>query len=1085
MTTADGSKGAVDLPPADRIQVLQALRQDALRTAKPIRRRSPETETTVLSPAQQRLWVLDQLRPGESVYNECAAWRLAGQLDVQALERSVTEIMRRHEALRTIFPTTDGLPVQAIQRPRDLKVTVLDLSRMAEEEREEELRRATRDEARRPFELARGPLVRMLLIRLSPRDHVLMLTAHHIVLDGWSVGIFKDELTRLYAAYRAGVPAPLGDLPFQYADYAVWQQQRFAERDFTGDIEYWTRQLQGLPPLFELPISRARPQSESFAGAREEFALSQHLRERLGLLSRRHGATLFMGLLSGFQALLHRYTGDSDVPVGTAVADRDHEGLDRLIGFFVNTLVLRGRLDGDMTFAQLLRDSRELAISAYEHSEVPFEHLVDALGVERSSAYNPLFQVMFVFENVPQGELCLPELTVEAVPVETGAAKYDLTLSMKETAEGIHGVWEYNRDLFAADAVARMSGHLSTLLEGAIDDPDRPIAGLPLLTPAERRTVFFDWNNTYRDFPSGRCIHELFEEQVARSPIAPAVISGNDQVSYSALNQRANRLARLLRRRGVEPGSSVGVCLTRSADMLVGVLGVLKAGCAYVPLDPSYPKRRLESMIEDAAVAALVTHTAATRDAEALTVSKVVDLDVDRDDLDREPENDLRTQTTADAAAYVIFTSGSTGRPKGVMVTHRNVVHSTTSRWDFYGPRVGRFLLVSPLTFDSSVAGIFWTLTSGGALVLPPEDGSWNAPALCRLIESRKVSHVLAIPSLYELILESAEPDQLATLDCVILAGEPCRGHVVNRHRVLLGDVEIYNEYGPTEATVWSTVYRCEAEEPAGDLPVGRPISNTRIYVLDDRMQPVPFEVTGEVWIGGAGVARGYANDPELTVERFVEDPFAERPGARLYRSGDRGRFRQDGTLELRGRLDGQVKVRGARVDVSEVEQVLAEHPLVREAVVELQAGNDGRGRLVGYVALDGRGSASAQELQEFAQERLPGFAVPAELVFVERLPRLPNGKLDRTAISADHQESSGDSTEAGLSDLEQTITAIWQETLEATVDRDANFFQIGGDSLSAVRVYNRLRGVTSREFAITDVFKYPTIRDLAAFLGE
>jgi amino acid adenylation domain-containing protein len=1082
--TNDGAS-IEELSPAERERVVAALRREAVAAADDAIPRRSGRAPAAASATQRRLWLLDRLRPGESAYNEPVAWRLRGVLDVALLERCLSEIVRRHEVLRTTFSTaSDDEPIQVVHSPRGVALPILDLTRLPTEEREAEASRLAAQEARRPFDLVEGPLLRTSLLRLDEQEHVLVVVVHHIVADGWSIGLFRNELLDLYAAFGAGRPSPLPELPIQYADFAAWQRGRLRDADLDAQLEYWRRQLDGLPPLLELPIARARPQVETFAGAREPFAPSPELSRRIAAVAREARVTPFMTVLAGLQAVLHRYTGERDIAVGAALSGREHPALEPLIGFFVNTVVMRGDVRGDATFRELLEQMREVALAAREHQDVPFERVVEALAPPRSAGRNPLFQVMLAADATPPRRPQPSGLELTPTAVSSGAAKYDLTLQLALGAEGSHGVWEYNRDLYAPEDVRRADGHLRTLLEAALADLDRPLATLPLLTREELETLHGAWNHTRTPFPRDRCIHELFEEQAARTPDAPAVLEDERATSYGELNRRANQLARRLRGEGVGREARIGVAMQPSVDMLVAVLGVLKAGAAYVPLDPEHPARRLATMLASAGVDQVLTHDAVASRLPAID-APIVSIDRERAALDSRPDGDLERATSPDALAYVLFTSGSTGEPKGVMVEHANVVHSTTARGHVYDRPPARFLLLSPLSFDSSVAGIFWTLTTGGALVLPRLAHASDVPALCHAMSASRSTHLLCVPSLYALILDEAQAEELAALETVIVAGEPLRRRVVERHMEVACGVGLFNEYGLTEATVWSTVHRCVAGEREREAPVGRPIANTCAYVLDGDCQPVPIGVPGELYVGGAGVARGYLGWPDLTAERFVPDPFAAGAGERLCRTGDRARFRPDGTLQLLGRVDDQVKVRGCRVELGEVEAALLEHPAVDAALAAAPALGDGHRRLVAQVVASDA-SLAAEELRGFVAERLPAFAVPSQIAVVDALPRSTNGKLDRQALTVQPpgaDAGSGAGSGEG-SRLAQELCEIWRTTLGLdSVGLDDDFFQIGGDSLSVVRVHNRLRVLTDRDVAITDLFKHPTIGRLVAFL--
>ncbi|MEH0416183.1 non-ribosomal peptide synthetase [Streptomyces sp. B21-083] len=1077
----DTHPSAEDLSPAERERLLAALRQRPRaggRDGIPARRPGAPV---LASLTQQRIWLLDQIRPGLPTYNETAGWRLTGDLDTAVLRDCLSEIVRRHEALRTTFTDSADGPVQLIGEPRPVRLDVTDLTGLPGDRREEQARAAIVERARQPFDLARGPLLRVSLLKLATREHVLVLIAHHIVTDGWSTDLFRFELTELYAAFSRGEPSPLAEPATQYADFADWQRRRSGGPDLDAQLDHWRRELAGIPALLELPIAAPRPEVATHDGARFPFTVPADLGRAVADLAGQHGATPFMVLLGALQTLLHRYTGERDIVVGTALAGREHPELEKVIGFFANTVVLRGSLDADATFADVLGQAREAVIAAHDNQDVPFDSVVDAIGPQRSPGHNPLFQTMLVLENAPAprdggGERTGLRITPDEVDI--GVAKYDLVLQLRTDGDAFGGVWEYSTDLYAADAIEALGTHFLTLLADAVSHPDRPLAELALLPEPELRSLVRTGNATEALPETGGTIHRLFEEQAARTPDAVAVAEESGEVSYSELNARANRLARWLRRSGIQPGALVGIALRPSADLLVALLAVLKAGAAYLPMDPAYGSRRLEAMAADAAPVAVLTDSEVAADLPDLTAQRFL-LDRVGPDQAAQDDHDLESTGSPDDLAYVMFTSGSTGRPNGVMVSHANLVASTTARWSRYDSPPERYLLLSSLSFDSSVAGIYWTLTTGGTLLVPPTVG--DIPVLCRSLAESRPTHLLCVPSLYELILQETKPADTESLTCVILAGEPLYQDLVSRHREQLPATALFNEYGPTEATVWSTVQRCGPSDLPGQVPVGRPIPGTRIRLLDRAAQPVPAGVPGELCIGGAGVSQGYLGRPELTAERFVEDPFADGV---LYRSGDLGRYLPDGTIQLLGRIDNQLKVRGYRIEPGEIEAALREHPEVEAALAGAEQGTDSHRRLVAQVVPRGDG-VSAARLHEFLRTRVPHFAVPSLIELVDELPRLPNGKLDRAALTVSKTyDAALTGNDPALTGLAAELADVWKATLGLdSVRADDNFFEMGGDSLTVVKVYNQFKQRSGKSFAITDMIKYPTIGRFVAFL--
>jgi amino acid adenylation domain-containing protein len=1046
----------------------------------------PRGRSAPLSFAQQRLWFLDKLEPNSAAYNLPSALRMDGLLDVAALERSLDEIIRRHEVLRTTFAVVDGEPAQIIAPHASARLPLIDLCEMAEESRETEARRLARDEARRPFVLSRGPLLRALLLRLSERRHLLLVTLHHIVSDGWSVSLLVEDLRSLYQAFARGDASPLEELPVQYADYAVWQREHLGGERLDSQLAYWRERLAGLPPALELPADRPRPTVRNTRGDCLTLELPVELTRALKALGRGAGATLFMTLLAAFKVLLFRYTGQSDIAAGTPVAGRGRAEVEGLIGFFVNTLVMRTDLSGDPTFRELLGRVREASLGAYAHQDVPFEKVVEELRPERSLSQSPLFQVLFALQNAPAYELALPGLELSVLEVENPAARFELALEVSERSGGLDCSFTYDVELFDAATVARMAEHFRNLLRAVASNPEQLVSAIELLTEDERRRLLFDWNETHADYPRDGCIHELFEAQAERTPEAEAVVFGAERLSYRELNGRANQCAHHLRSLGAGPETPVGICVERSAEMIVGLLGILKAGAAYVPLAPGSPPERLKMTVEDAGIKMLVTQR---RLAEKLPagVARLVLLDDDRGPIGRESSENPAGAATADNLAYVIYTSGSTGRPKGVEVTHRNLVHSTGARLAYYDEPVRSFMLVSPFVFDSSVAGIFWTLCGGGRLVLPAEDCQRDLTAFAAFVERESISHLLCLPSLYALLLRQAAPGRLGGLRCVIVAGEPCPPDLPARHSESVPGAALFNEYGPTEGTVWASVYRCgPQQQPGTSVPIGRPVPNVQAYVLDGRRLPVPVGVVGELYIGGGGLARGYLRRAGLTAERFVPHPFSREPGARLYRTGDLVRHLPGGDMEFLGRRDGQVKVRGHRVELSEIEAALAAHPAVREAVVALAEEGAGENRLVGYLTAGGANAPTTEELRDFLRERLPDYMLPSAFVLLDAMPLTESGKPDRRALPAPGaaRPTLAASYAAPQTPLEKAVSDVWREFLRLeTVGVNDNFFELGGHSLMLVLVHERLRESLGREVVIADMFRFPTVRALARHL--
>ncbi|HEX8273804.1 MAG TPA: amino acid adenylation domain-containing protein, partial [Longimicrobiaceae bacterium] len=978
---------------AERVEGLRRAERPALPPVVPVERTGP----LPLSFAQERLWFLDRLQPGNAFYNVPVALRLGGPLHVAALATALGEIVRRHEALRTVFAEVGGIAAQIVAPFGGFALPVEDLAGLEEDEREATAKRRVAEDAARPFDLRRGPLFRAALLRLGAEEHVLLLGMHHVVGDGWSLGVLFGELAALYAAYREGGESPLPEPAVQYADYAVWQREQLRGDALERQLGWWRERLAGAPELLELPTDHPRPAVQTFRGAAEPVALSGELLERLQALARREGATLYMVLLGAFQALLSRYAASEDVVVGSPVAGRTRRETEGLIGFFVNTLALRTDLSGDPSFRETLRRVRETTLGAYEHQDVPFERLVAELRPERSLSHSPLVQVMLTLRDAEVAEDVLPGLRSQSMNAQLESAKFDLSLSVAATPRGLLGELIYATDLFERATIARMLGHLERVLEQVAGDPDALLSALELLGDAERAQVLDEWNRTEAEYPAELCVHQLFEAQAARTPDAPAVVFGAESLSYAELVARTGRLARHLRRLGVGPEARVGICLERSPEMVVAVLAVLRAGGAYVPLDPAFPAERLGLMAADSAIAVLLTQDK-LRGLVPDFAGEVVVLDGPTD-LTSE-DGALPHSPSPDNLAYVIYTSGSTGTPKGVLVTHRGLANYLA--WfdrAVLGPDGFALPLVSRLGFDAHVRQLFPPLLRGEPVWVLPEETVADPDALLDVLASHARVSFGGVPSLWSATLErvrSGARPRPEGLKAVLLGGEALPRELAERTFAIFPDVAVWNHYGPTEATVNTTVARVRPGEP---VTLGRPVGNVRVYLLDAHGSPVPVGVPGEAHVGGAGVARGYLARPDATAEKFVPDPFAGEPGARMYRSGDRLRWRADGQLEFVGRVDEQVKVRGFRIEPGEIQAVLRRQGGVDDCAVVVREDRPGEKRLVAYVVPEAGTEPSAAELREHLRGSLPDYMVPAAFVMLDRLPLTPNGKLDRGAL--------------------------------------------------------------------------------------
>ncbi len=1024
-----------------------------------------------LSFAQERLWVLDRLEPGRAVYNVPLAVRLHGALDAAALRRALGEVVRRHEALRTVFADADGVPVQVIQPFAGFDLPVEDLSGVDADARRAQVERRVAEFAARPFDLAAGPLFRAVLLRGAEDDHVLVLCMHHVVSDGWSMGILFRELVALYASDRDGVESPLPPLPVQYADYAVWQRAQLQGEALGRELAWWKARLAGAPALLELPTDRPRPAVQSYAGAQVPAAFSPALLARLHALAQREGATLYMVLLAAFQVLLARYAGSDDVVVGSPIAGRTRRETEGLIGFFVNTLVMRTELGGAADFRAVLRRVREVTLGAYEHQQVPFEKLVAELQPERSRSHAALFQVMFSLQNEARAGGALPGLRMEgmATPLET--VRFDLSLTLSEDDRGLRGAMAYSTALFDRTTIERMLGHLERVLEHAADRPDAPLARLELLAGAERAQVLEAWNATDAPYPAGRCIHQLVEDQAARTPDAVALVHAGERLTYRELDARANRLAHRLLELGVRPEEPVALFAPAGIAGITGLLGICKSGGAYLPLDGAAPGERSASLADESGARVVVAATEA--EARAWAGDRPI-VAMDRfDALDGYPSIAPAVPVTAGHLAYVLYTSGSTGRPKGVLVEHGSVCNLAAAFARTYGLGEGdRMLLLAPLHFDSSVAETFATLCSGAALHVPHGDALLPGDEQVDLFRRARITHAKFTPTALAALPYAALPD----LQVIAAGGEAVTAELVDRWRP---GRRFLQTYGPTEATVRAACHWC-GDEP-GPPPLGPPVANGRLYVVDAALNPLPAGLPGELVIGGVPVARGYLGRPAATAERFIPDPFAKTPGARLYRTGDRARWRPSGVVEFLGRFDDQVKIRGLRIEPGEIQAALRQAPGVTECAVLAREDAPGDKRLVAYVV----GDVDAEALRAHLRRTLPEYMVPGAFVALERLPRSTSDKLDRAALPAPERAPDEARYVAPRTPAEESLARIWAELLRRErVGVHDNFFALGGDSILAIQVVSRARraGV---ELSPRQVFEHQTVAGLAALAVE
>jgi len=1036
---------------------------------------------TELSFAQQRLWLIDQIEPGGAAYIIAGALELRGVLDTSALERALAAIVDRHDALRTVFVSVQGEPRQVVLEPGHWALPVADLC--GQSDATARLKTILRREATRGFDLVHGPLFRAQLYRLAADVHVLALVMHHIISDGWSLGVLTRELSELYGAFVRGTTPALPPLRIQYRDFARWQRGWLQGEMLEGQLAHWRSRLAGAPQVLELPADRARPALESHRGASHMFTMPRELLRRLHGLSQRDGATLFMTLVSGFALLLARYSGQRNLLIGTPVANRNRAEIEPLIGFFVNTLVLHADLSGEPSVREFLRRMREVCLDAYAHQNLPFERLVEELQPSRDLSRNPLFQVMFILQNAPAEALELPGLTLKPLELGTATAQVDLTLTVREMPNGLIGEFRYAVDLFDASTIERMAGHWRVLLEAMVETPECRIENLPLISETERRLLLEDWNDTGSDYPRERCVHELFEENATQIPDRVAVVFRDESMSYGVLEDRANRLATELRVRGIGSGQRVGLCLDRGTDMLVTMLAILKVGAAYVPLDPTFPRERLRYMAHDADLAILI---ATTNLASAFEMSHERQLLLDSDYGSLVPGSS-RSQTIGavrpkpEDPAYVIYTSGSTGQPKGVVVPHRAVVNFLVSMAKTPGLTAKDVLVsVTTFSFDISVLELLLPLAVGGRVVIVDRDEAADGYALCELLRRHHASAMQATPTTWRILLEAGWRGRAGLK--ALVGGEPLPKDLAQT--LIACGAELWNMYGPTETTVWSTCARIT--DATNGISIGKPIANTTVRILDSQRNLCPIGVPGEMCIGGDGPSLGYWKRPELTAERFISDPFSSVPGGRLYRTGDLARWRDNGVLEHLGRLDNQIKLRGHRIELGEIEATLGRHPAVRRVVVDVRDDRQGDKRLVAYLQTDDAPADLIERLRAQLRRFLPEYMIPAHFVQLDELPLTPNGKVDRKALPGVALESRrGASYVPPQTEYECALASIWCQVLgvDQVSVRD-NFFDIGGHSLLAIRSIAMFKEQTGRSLSPRDYYQQ-TLAQLAASVDE
>jgi len=1054
----------------------------------------PRDQPLRLSFGQQRLWFLDRLEGPSATYTMPLAVRLEGALDVRALEKALVEITRRHEVLRTNFIVRDQQPVPHIHQTADSYLTIRSLDKPLPNtptEQKATVRRLAEAEAHRSFDLASDRLLRATLVRLSETAHLFLVTMHHIISDGWSLEVFIRELVSLYTSVSQGLPASLPELPIQYTDYAHWQRQRLQGKLLANQLPYWRNQLAGAPEILALPTDRPRPPIQTYRGESVTSVLDAALTRRLYGLRQSSGTTLFMTLLSGFAVLLARYSGQQDIVIGTVIANRNHPNLEALMGLFINTLVLRFDLSGNPSSRNFLEQVRRTCLQAYDNQDLPFELLVEELQPARALSYSPLVQVAFDL-STPMDKIEMPGLIMLPVEQQAIAAKFDLSLSVEETGTELHALWNYNPDLFDEATIIRMMNHYRNLLAGMAVDPDKPVFQLPLLEERERQQIIRAYNETAATYPREHTVPSLFEVWADRVPDRLAASFADQALTYSQLKQRAYQLAAYLQSLGVGPEVLVALCVERSLEMVIGLLGILKAGGAYIPLDPAYPHERLARVVDDAGAAVVLTQEHLQAALSGIT-ARVICLDRDWSAIAATSRGRLSCQVAPENIAYVIYTSGSTGRPKGVQVSHRALLNLLISMQQEPGlTERDVFLAVTTIAFDIAALEIYLPLIAGSHFVLAERETTLDGRRLRAVLQTRAVTHMQATPATWRMLADTGwDPPLSFTALC---GGEALP--VALARQIVQKDARLWNLYGPTETTIWSAVRRVKptkrGEVPRrnteGVEPIGRPISNTQIYILDLHGQPLPVGVPGELYIGGDGLARGYLNQPWLTANSYLPDPFSAADGARLYRTGDLVRRLPNGDIDFLGRIDHQVKIRGFRIELGEIEASLYQYPGIREVVVLTREDTPGDKRLVAYLMAAHDPPPEIDLLRARLKDTLPEYMLPAAFIFLAAMPLTPSGKVNRQALPAPDQSRPELSASflTPRTELERTIAEVWRQALRVDeVGVDDNFFALGGHSLLITQVHEGLRERLARSFPLVTLFQYPTIRTLATWLSQ
>ncbi len=1040
--------------------------------------------------AQARLWFLDRLEGASATYNIPVALRLFGTLNIAALEMAVREIVRRHEVLRTHFELVDDAPIQVISSDLNFAIPVVDLQCLSKPEQFAQVIQFAIAESQLPFELSIAPLIRVTVIRLSKTSHVLLITMHHIISDGWSMGVFIDELSRLYQTFYAGKLPQLPELAIQYADFAYWQRQWLSGDVLQRQLDFWKELLAAAPPLLELPTDRPRPSIQTFAGSFVEFPLDRELSQQLSTLSQQSGTTLFMTLLAAFAVLLARYSGQDDIVIGSPIANRNRSEVESLIGFFVNTLVLRTKLQSNPTFCELLELVKQMTLGAYEHQDLPFEKLVEELQPERSLSYSPLFQVMFEMENTPSGKLELPGLQIQPLEMENINAKFDLTLSIQASESGLICGWEYKTDLFDRSTTDRLAVNFQTLLKSIVANPHQQVAQLPLLSAIEQQQLVEEWNQTHTDYPLDRCFPQLFEAQVARTPDAIAVSFGDRHLTYEQLNIRANQWARHLVELGVGPETIVALVSDRNPDFLTAILAVFKAGGAYLPINPHHPTERIEQVLSQSQVSLILTSSSwismLTAIANSLNNSPQL-IDFHQLNTEYYSSENLPVRCSPSNLAYVIYTSGSTGKPKGAMLEHQGMVNHLYAKVKDLGLTSHDIVAqTAAQTFDISIWQFLIPLLVGARVEIVSTETATDPAQLLSFVEHQHISILEIVPSLLRAILQNIEistaPPQLS-LRWLLLTGETLPPQLCRQWLEYYPNIPMINAYGPTECSDDVThypIYQLPAPEIL-NLPIGRPVANTQLYILDSQLQPVPIGVAGELYVGGAGVGRGYLGDLQLTQQAFIDNPFNPVTSGCLYKTGDKARYLPDGNIEFLGRIDYQVKIRGFRIELGEIEAVLTQHPDIQAAAVIDREDKPGDRYLAAYIVSSQ--ALTTNDMRDFLKQKLPDYMLPGAFVFLDAIPLTTNGKVDRQALPAPDLRTS-DTFVPPSDALELQLMQIWEEVLHVSpIGIHDNFFNLGGHSLLAVSLMARIQQQFDKNLSLATLFQGATIAHIAKII--